>query len=271
MGVPKKIVLNDGNIMPVVALGVWRSGENTQGAVSAALKNGYRHIDTAAVYKNEVAVGAAIKDSGIDRADIFVTTKLWNDDIRSGNIEAAFYRSLERLGLDYVDLYLIHWPADGYVRAYQVMEKLQKEGKIRSIGVSNFKRHHLETLLANTTVIPAINQIEFNPLMQDQELVEYCQEKNIIVEAWSPLGQGSSLTLKPIVDLAQKHGRSPAQIILRWLLQKKIVVLPKSVREKRIIENRALFDFALSEADMATIDSLNINQRMGPDPDTFDF
>lgn len=267
----KVIKLNDGNAMPVVALGVWRSGEATKGAVTAALKNGYRHIDTAAIYKNEVAVGEGIRESGIPREELFVTTKLWNDDIRSGKTREAFELSLKRLGLEYVDLYLIHWPAEGYIEAYQVMEELQKEGRIRSIGVSNFKKYHLENLLGKSAVVPAINQIEFNPLMQDNEVLKYCKAMGIVVEAWSPLGQGTSLNLDGIKEIAAKYRKSPAQIILRWLNQKGIVVLPKSIREERIIENRALFDFNLSPDDLKFIDDLNLNQRRGPDPDNFDF
>ena len=257
------IKLNDEVVMPIIALGVWRSHEDTKQAVLSALKNGYRHIDTAAVYGNEEAVGEAIKESGISRKDLFITTKLWNEDIRNRNTREALKTSLDKLGLDYVDLYLIHWPAEGYVEAYLEMEELQKEGLIRSIGVSNFRKSHLENLLSKVNVIPSVDQIETNPQFVDEETIQYCRNNKIVVEAWSPLGSGTSL--------ANKYGKTNAQIILRWLLQKEVVILPKSVHENRIIENINLFDFELSEEDMHLLDQLNQHKRTGPDPDTFDF
>ena len=265
------IRLNDELEMPIIALGVWRSHEDTKQAVLSALNNGYRHIDTAAVYGNEEAVGEAIKESGIPRKELFITTKLWNEDIRNRNTREALQTSLEKLGLDYVDLYLIHWPAEGYVEAYLEMEKLQKEGLVRSIGVSNFRKSHLENLLSKVNVIPSVDQIETNPQFVDEETIQYCIENKIIVEAWSPLGSGACLNDNEINLIADKYHKSTAQIILRWLLQKGIVVLPKSVHENRIIENINLFDFELSEEDMHLIDQLNQHKRTGPDPDTFDF
>lgn len=267
----KNVKLLDGNIMPSVALGVFKSHEDTYEAVMAALKHGYRHIDTAACYHNEEDVGRAIKDSGIKREDIFVTTKLWNTDIRSGKCREAFELSLQKLQLDYVDLYLIHWPVEGYVEAFKEMVQLQKEGKIKSIGVSNFKQHHLEHLFQETGVVPVVDQVEYNPAMQDGALLAYCQKHQIALEAWSPLGRGAYLEMPEIVAIANKYQRSSAQIILRWLLQKGIVILPKSVHENRIIENIQLFDFTLSEADMQIMNGLNKNERMGPDPDHVDF
>ena len=257
--------------MPIIALGVWRSHEDTKQAVLSALKNGYRHIDTAAVYGNEEAVGKAIKESGISRKDLFITTKLWNEDIRNRNTREALKTSLDKLGLDYVDLYLIHWPAEGYVEAYLEMEELQKEGLIRSIGVSNFRKSHLENLLSKVNVIPSVDQIETNPQFVDEETIQYCRNNKIVVEAWSPLGSGACLNNNDINSLVDKYHKSPAQIILRWLLQKGIVILPKSVHENRIIENINLFDFELSEEDMHLLDQLNQHKRTGPDPDTFDF
>lgn len=265
------IRLNDELEMPIIALGVWRSHEDTKQAVLSALNNGYRHIDTAAVYGNEEAVGEAIKESGIPRKELFITTKLWNEDIRNRNTREALKTSLEKLGLNYVDLYLIHWPAEGYVEAYLEMEKLQKEGLVRSIGVSNFRKSHLENLLSKVNVIPSVDQIETNPQFVDEETIQYCIENKIIVEAWSPLGSGACLNDNEINLIADKYHKSTAQIILRWLLQKGIVVLPKSVHENRIIENINLFDFELSEEDMHLIDQLNQHKRTGPDPDTFDF
>lgn len=265
------IKLNDEVVMPIIALGVWRSHEDTKQAVLSALKNGYRHIDTAAVYGNEEAVGEAIKESGIPRKELFITTKLWNEDIRNRNTREALQTSLEKLGLDYVDLYLIHWPAEGYVEAYLEMEKLQKEGLVRSIGVSNFRKSHLENLLSKVNVIPSVDQIETNPQFVDEETIQYCRNNKIVVEAWSPLGSGACLNNDEIISIADKHHKSAAQIILRWLLQKEVVILPKSVHENRIIENINLFDFELSEEDMHLLDQLNQHKRTGPDPDTFDF
>lgn len=265
------IKLNDEVEMPIIALGVWRSHEDTKQAVLSALKNSYRHIDTAAVYGNEEAVGEAIKESGISRKDLFITTKLWNEDIRNRNTREALKTSLEKLGLDYVDLYLIHWPAEGYVEAYLEMEELQKEGLIRSIGVSNFRKSHLENLLLKVNVIPSVDQIETNPQFVDEETIQFCKDNKIVVEAWSPLGSGACLNNNDINSLAEKYHKSPAQIILRWLLQKEVVILPKSVHENRIIENINLFDFELSEKDMHLLDRLNQHKRIGPDPDTFDF
>lgn len=265
------IKLNDEVVMPIIALGVWRSHEDTKQAVLSALKNGYRHIDTAAVYGNEEAVGEAIKESGISRKDLFITTKLWNEDIRNRNTREALKTSLDKLGLDYVDLYLIHWPAEGYVEAYLEMEELQKEGLVRSIGVSNFRKSHLENLLSKVNVIPSVDQIETNPQFVDEETIQFCKDNKIIVEAWSPLGSGACLNNDVINSIADKYHKSAAQIILRWLLQKGIVILPKSVHENRIIENINLFDFELSEEDMNLLDQLNQHKRTGPDPDTFDF
>lgn len=257
--------------MPVVALGVWQSGTKTKQAVLAALKAGYRHIDTASCYGNEAAVGEAIKESGIDREEIFVTTKLWNDDIRSQNVHQALLDSLNRLQLDYVDLYLIHWPVTGYVDAYLEMEKLKKEGLTKSIGVSNFRKAHLQNLLSKVNKIPAVDQIEINPWMQDEETIQFCQENKIVLEAWSPLENGACLQIKELGVIANKYHKSVAQIILRWLLQRRIVVLPKSIHSTRIKENIDLFDFKLTDDEMTLINSLNQNHRTGPDPDNFDF
>ncbi len=271
MNLNTTITLNNNIQLPIIALGVWQSHDDTKQAVIEAINAGYRHIDTASVYKNEEDVGAAIKESGINREDLFITTKLWNDDIRSGHVREALEDSLKKLGTDYVDLYLLHWPADGYVEAYLECEKLLKEGKIKALGVSNFKKHHLEHLLKHVNVIPAVNQMEFNPQMQDNALLSYCKENKIVMEAWSPLGSGQCLQNEAISKLAHKYNKSNAQIILRWLLQRGIVILPKSVHKERIIENIKIFDFSLSNDDMNLINNLNENKRTGPDPDNFDF
>ena len=271
MKMQSKVKLNSSNKMPILALGVWQSGNQTKQAVLSALEAGYRHIDTAAVYGNEEAVGEAIKESGIPREELFITTKLWNEDIRLGKTREALMISLNKLGLDYVDLYLIHWPTDGYVDAYLEMEKLMEEGYIKNIGVSNFKRHHLENLLSQVHIIPAVNQIEFNPQMQDEEVYQFCKNNGIVLEAWSPLGSGACLKIPAIQIIAERYQKTPAQIILRWLLQKGIVILPKSVHKERIIENGNIFDFELQDEDMCLMDALNQNLRTGPDPDHFDF
>ena len=271
MNIQSKVKLNNSNKMPILALGVWQAGNQTKQAVLSALEMGYRHIDTAAVYGNEEEVGKAIKESGVPRKEIFITTKLWNEDIRLGKTREALMVSLNKLGLDYIDLYLIHWPANGYVDAYLEMEKLVREGYIKNIGVSNFKKHHLENLLSQVHVIPAVNQIEFNPRMQDEEIYKFCQNKGIVLEAWSPLGSGTYLKIPEIQTLAERYHKTSAQIILRWLVQKGIVILPKSVHEERIIENAQIFDFELKNEDMYIVDTLNQNLRTGPDPDDFHF
>lgn len=257
--------------MPVVALGVFKSGADTKEAVAAALKHGYTHIDTAAVYDNEEAVGEAIAESGIPREDLFITTKVWNDDIRAGKTREALETSLKKLGTDYVDLYLIHWPVDGYEESFKEMAELQKEGKIRSIGVSNFKKHHLEHLIEATGIVPSVDQIEYNPGIQDDETLQFCKDNGIVLEAWSPMGRGAYLQSPEIVEIAEAHGKTPAQVILRWLLDKGIVILPKSVHEDRIASNIELFDFNLTDGEMETLNKMNCGKRIGSDPDNFNF
>ncbi|MEV0975316.1 aldo/keto reductase [Streptomyces sp. NPDC049915] len=269
------ITLNNGVEMPQLGFGVWQvPDDEAERAVATALEAGYRSIDTAAIYGNEEGTGKAIAASGLPREDIFVTTKLWNSEQGHDSTLRAFDTSLAKLGLDYVDLYLIHWPLpskDAYVDTYKAFEKLHADGRVRAIGVSNFLQPHLERLIAETSVIPAVNQIELHPHLQQRAAREYHAEQGIATEAWSPLGSGKGiLEIPAIVAIAQKHGRTPAQVVLRWHLQLGNVVIPKSVTPSRIKENIAVFDFSLDDEDLAAISALNEDRRLGPDPATFD-
>ncbi|MEU6126252.1 aldo/keto reductase [Streptomyces sp. NPDC047123] len=269
------IILNNGVEMPQLGFGVWQvPDDEAEKAVALALEAGYRSIDTAAIYGNEEGTGKAIAASGVARDDLFVTTKLWNSDQGYDATLRAFDTSLDKLGLDYVDLYLIHWPLpskDLYVDTYKAFEKIQADGRAKAIGVSNFLPEHLERLTAETSVIPAVNQIELHPHLQQRASREVHAEQGITTEAWSPLGSGKGLLEVPaIVAIAQKHGRSPAQVVLRWHLQLGNVVIPKSVTPSRIKENIDVFGFELDPEDMAAISALNEDRRIGPDPATFD-
>ena len=271
LSIKSTVELLNGVKMPRLGLGVWRTkeGEEVENAVSAALSAGYRSIDTATLYQNETGVGNAIRKSGVPREQVFVTTKVWNDDQGYDATLKAFDASLKRLGMDYVDLYLVHWPISGkYIDTYRALEKLYEEGKARAIGVSNFHVHHLEKLMASCRIKPMVNQIELHPLLTQQPLREFCRKEGIQVESWRPLMQGR-LDLPLLNELAAKYGKTPAQIVIRWHLQHDIVTIPKSVRPERIRENADVFDFELSEEDMARIDDLNENKRFGLDPDTF--
>ncbi|TVT25445.1 aldo/keto reductase [Amycolatopsis rhizosphaerae] len=273
MAVVPDLELNNGVAIPQLGFGVFQvPAEDTAEVVRTALRTGYRSIDTAAAYRNETGVGAAIRDCGLPRGELFVTTKLWNSDQGYDSALRAFDAGMERLGLDYLDLYLIHWPLparDTYVETWRAFGKLLSEGRVRAIGVSNFQIPHLQRLIDETGVVPAVNQVELHPNLAQAELRAFHADHGIVTEAWSPLAQGALLSDETITGLASRHGRSPAQIVLRWHLQLGNVVIPKSVTPSRIAENFALFDFALTDEDMAAIGKLDTGARIGPDPDTF--
>jgi len=272
--ISETVKLNNGVEMPWLGLGVWRSmeGEEVANAVGWALEAGYSSVDTAAIYQNEKGVGRAIKESGINREDIFITTKLWNNDQRSGNIREALETSLDKLGADYIDLYLIHWPVQGkFTDCWLQFESLYQEGKIRAIGISNFHVPHLEQLLEISSITPAVNQVEFHPYLLQPELISFCSEHKIQLQAWAPLMQGKINEVTELEEIGEKHGKSPAQIALRWNLQHRVITIPKSVNQDRIKANVDIFDFSLSDEDISIIDSLDRNYRFGPDPDNFDF
>lgn len=270
--------LNNGVKMPWLGLGVFKVEEGPElvNAVKTAIKHGYRSIDTAAIYGNEEGVGKGIqeglKEAGISREDLFVTSKVWNEDLGYESTLAAYETSLKKLGLDYLDLYLIHWPVEGkYKDAWRALETLYKEGRVKAIGVSNFQVHHLEDLMKDAEIKPVINQVELHPRLTQKELKVFCQDNNIQLEAWSPLMQGQLLDNEVLKDIAAKHNKSVAQVIVRWDLQNGVMTIPKSTKEHRIVENVDLFDFELTQEELEVIDGLNQNHRVGPDPDNFDF
>ncbi|MFI1538482.1 aldo/keto reductase [Streptomyces anandii] len=269
------ITLNNGVEMPQLGFGVWQvPDDEAERAVATALQAGYRSIDTAAIYGNEEGTGRAVAASGLLREDVFVTTKLWNGDQGYDSTLRAFDASLAKLGLEYVDLYLIHWPVPSkgaFTDSYRAFEKLLADGRARAIGVSNFLPEHLGRLIEETSVVPAVNQIELHPHLQQRAAREFHAEQGIATEAWSPLGQGKGLLKVPaIVAIAQKHGRTPAQVVLRWHIQLGNIVIPKSVTPSRIKENIEVFDFSLDDEDLAAISALNEDRRLGPDPATFE-
>jgi 2,5-diketo-D-gluconate reductase A len=269
-----EIKLNDGRSIPRLGLGVWQTPpEQTAQAVRAALDVGYRLVDTAAAYGNEAGVGDGVRSAGVTREEVFVTTKLWNDDHGYDSTLRAFDASLRRLRFDYVDLYLIHWPAprqNHYVDSWKAMVRLRDEGRAKSIGVSNFGAPHLERLIGETGVTPALNQIELHPDFQQKALRAADDERAIVTESWSPLGRGAVLQNRAIVEIARKHGKTAAQAVIRWHLEQGLVVIPKSVTPSRIAENFDVWDFDLDAADMAAIDQLDDPRaRRGPDPATF--
>lgn len=278
----KEVKLNNGVLIPQPGFGTFLTpdGETAVNAVRCAIEQGYRHIDTAAVYGNEVSVGEGIRQGGVPREELFVTSKVWNTERGYETTLRAFDKTLKDLGLDYLDLYLIHWPANTLQfgdaadsinqETWRALEKLYNEGMIRAIGLSNFMPHHLEAVLQKAEVMPAVDQIEYHPGFLQQECVDYCKEKGIVVEAWSPLGRGSVLFDELLMGLAEKYGSTVAQLVVRWVMQKGIVPLVKSITPSRIEENYQVFDFQIMDEDMALIDGM-ASSRIGSDPDEATF
>ena len=270
------VTLRNGVKMPLLGLGTWQSAEGSEveQSVRWALELGYRHIDTAAIYQNERGVGRAVREGGVPREQLFVTTKVWNDDIRAGHdaVLRAIDTSLRKLDMDYVDLYLVHWPVKGkYKEAWRAMEKIHADGKAKAIGVSNFMVHHLKDLLPDARTAPMVNQVEMHPRLVQSELMAFCRENRIVQEAWSPLMKGKVGQIPQIQETAKHHGKTAAQVALRWNIQHGVVTIPKSVKRERLVENAGIFDFQLTAQEMATIDALDKHERVGPDPDNFSF
>ena len=267
-------VLHNGVKMPWIGLGVLYVDEGgpVENAVRWALEAGYRHIDTASFYGNEAGVGRGISASGVPREDVFITSKVWNSDQGYEKTLAAFEASLKRLGMDYVDLYLVHWPVKGlYKETWRALEDIYASGRARAIGVSNFLIHHLQDLMADARIQPMVNQVEFHPRLQQPELQAFCREHHIQLEAWRPLMKGRVMEIPELAALGQKYGKNAVQITLRWMIQKGVVTIPKSANKERIFSNIDIFDFEIEDEDMALIDSLDRNERMGRHPDNFHF
>lgn len=270
MTVIPTLTLNTKDTMPLLGLGVYKATapDEVETAIANALERGYRLIDTASVYKNEEGVGRAIRSSSIPRNDLFITTKVWNTAQRIGDVDGAFRRSLERLRLDYVDLYLVHWPVPGcYLDTWRSLEKIYASGAAKAIGVSNFDIHQLEQLFQISGIIPAVNQIEYHPLWDQSELRRYCQERGIAVQAYAPLARGAYLNKDTLIQIGKKYNKDAAQVGLRWMVQKGISVIPKSSRPSRIASNADIFDFELNEIEMSAIDGLNENFRSAGIPE----
>lgn len=266
-----KLTLNNGTQMPQLGLGVFQSeaGSETENAVRYALEAGYRHIDTASIYGNEREVGTVINSGLVPREEIFVTSKLWINKFSYQDAKQGFEETMEKINLDYLDLYLIHWPSPGWQEAWPALEEFYQAGRIKAIGVSNFLPHHLTEILDNGNVRPAVNQYEMHPYLQQPELRQLCQDNEIAITAWAPIMKGRVLDVPELVAIGQTHSKSAVQVALRWLLQLGVIAIPKSVNQNRIEANADLYDFELSADEMATINGLDKHERTGPDPDTF--
>ena len=268
------VQLANGIEMPYFGLGVFKTqeGSEVENSVKWAIESGYRHIDTAAIYKNEKGVGNAVNASKVPRNELFITTKAWNDNQRNDTVMEGFEKSLELLQTSYVDLYLIHWPVVGkYNATWKVMEEIYRSGRAKAIGVSNFLQHHLEDLFKTAEIKPMVNQVECHPYLVQQPLIDFCRSHQIVFEAWSPIMRGAVNDIALMKELSEKYKKSPVQITLRWDLEKGIVTIPKSVHQERIITNADIFDFKLTSDDIARIDALSKDQRFGAHPDTFTF
>lgn len=271
----EELKLNNGQIIPQLGLGVFKvqDADDLKRAVAEALKDGYRHFDTATIYHNEEWLGEALAQSDVKREDLFITSKVWNSNTTYDETIAAFHESLKKLQTDYLDLYLIHWPSEGYNEKWRAMESLYNDGLIKSIGVSNFEKPHLEKLMTTATIKPTVDQIETHPYFQQKEMHEYLKSLDIVHEAWGPLGQGKSNVLEDpvLTKIAEDHNKTVTQVILRWHLQRDIIVIPKSVHEERIAQNIDVFDFTLTEEEMSMIASIDKNQRGSGDPNDEEF
>jgi len=270
-GAKNYIKLNNGTYIPSIGFGTSLvTGDECTQIIKKAIEVGYRHIDTASAYENEVEIGNAIRQSKIERKELFVTSKVWKDAMGYENTLKSFEKSLKSLGLEYIDLFLIHWPRNNdeklNIETWKALEKIYKDGKAKAIGVSNFLKHHLEALLPNCEICPMVNQIEFHPGLTRQETLEYCREKNIVIEAWAPLGKGKMLSNETLIDIAQKYNKSTAQLCLKWCLQNNVIPLPKSENEGRMKQNLDLFDFEITEEDMNTINNMEFFAGSDMDP-----
>lgn len=265
------LTLNNGLEMPRFGLGVYQTevGSETENAVQWALESGYRAVDTAALYRNEAEVGKIVRSGIVPRDRVFVTTKVWIDNISYDGAKKAFDTSLSRLGMDVVDLYLIHWPVRDWQGAWRALEEIYASGRAKAIGVSNFMQHHLEELMSFANVTPAVNQFEHHPFLQQPGLVKFCQDNGIAVTAWAPIMKGRVMDVPELVAISKKYGKSPVHVTLRWMLQRDVITIPKSARKDRIQTNADLYDFELTDDDIATINALDKSGRIGPDPDNF--
>ena len=273
-GLSEVVTLSNGIEMPRIGLGVWRMSEGNEvvNAVRWAIEAGYKSIDTAKVYENEAGVGQAIRDTGVAREDVFITTKVWNSDQGYDSTLRAYDRSMELLGFEYADLYLVHWPVKGkYTESWKALERLYTEGRVKAIGVSNFLVHHLQDVLDAGSMVPMVNQVEFHPRLQQPDLQAFCKSNGIQLEAWSPIMKGRVVEIDELNDIGRKYEKNAVQVTLRWLFQKDIVAIPKSSKKERIQANVEIFDFELSEDEMVQIDRLDQGIRVGPDPDNFNF